>query len=259
MKHIVSKNLSRIIKEEARLRLLRRQRKDQIKSIIVLVQKYAYRLKKPQLRVLLFIIMLLVTTMFFSSAAFAAGSSDIPNIPNEAKWSAALMFAGMATVGAFIGGLRYLLGDSVSGLINQRKDAGNELINNSKDAGNELIANAGNVVDKKVQVVTAAVDDRIVTATNAINPISHVQKLGDNAASLVKKVLTKANDALTSNTGFTNLEEEFKIKLQSGLQQAMTDLDATGDVNMALQNMGQQEIEMLAEYTVISREPSTAG
>ena len=202
----------------------------------------------------------------------------------------ALTIAGTATVGVAILGIRYLimggpvstlLGDSVSGLINKTKDAGNELITSAENAGNELITSAenagnelitsaenagnrwvghaGSTVNQEVRVITAAVDDRIAIVTNAINPVTHVQAMGDRAAGFVKKVLNKANDALTSNSGFAHVEEEVKTRLHTGLQKALANLEKTGDVNTALQNMTQEDMSMLAEYTVISREPSTAG
>ena len=180
----------------------------------------------------------------------------------------ALTIAGTATIGIAILGIRYfimgkpagsLLGDSVSGLIDQAKNAGNELIINAENASNRLIDNAGSTVNQEVRVVTAAVDDRMATVTNAINPVTHVQAMGDKAASLVKKILNKANDALASNTGFAGVEEEVKTRLYTGLQKALVDLDKTGDVNAALQKMPQEDLTMLAEYTVISREPSTTG
>ena len=180
----------------------------------------------------------------------------------------ALTIAGTATVGVAILGIRYLimggpvstlLGDSVSGLINKTKDAGNELITSAENAGNRWVGHAGSTVNQEVRVITAAVDDRIAIVTNAINPVTHVQAMGDRAAGFVKKVLNKANDALTSNSGFAHVEEEVKTRLHTGLQKALANLEKTGDVNTALQNMTQEDMSMLAEYTVISREPSTAG
>lgn len=180
----------------------------------------------------------------------------------------ALTVAGTVTASIVILGIRYLimgdsasglLGDSVSGIIENGKDAANELINNAEASGTRLIDHTANTVNEKVSVITGAVDERIATVTNAINPVTHVQAVGDKAVNFVKKVLNKANDALNSNDGFANVEEEVKTRLHTGLQKALADLNQTGDVNAALQNMSQEEMTMLAEYTVISREPSTVG
>ena len=62
-----------------------------------------------------------------------------------------------------------------------------------------------------------------------------------------------------TNTGFADVDNGAKFRLQSGLQNTLQQLDQTGKVNDALANMSQSDIEMLAEYTVISREASSAG
>lgn len=187
---------------------------------------------------------------------------------NAKDLTSALTIAGVATASIVILGIRYLimgnsatgiLGDSVSGLIDKTKQTGNELITNAENAGNRLIDHVGHTVEKQTGAITGAVDERIETVTHALNPVTHMQAVGDKAVNFVKRVLNKANDALHSNDGFANLEEEVRTRLHTGLQKALADLNQTGDVNAALQNMSQEEMTMLAEYTVISREPSTVG
>lgn len=209
--------------------------------------------------------LLIIQIVFLSAMPIVYAATD-SNIPTEAKWAASMAFAGVATVGAAIAGLRYLCGDSiagllgsVSGLIDQVKAAGNELISNSEAAGIRLVDHTGGVVEQKAEVVTAAVDERLTTITNVVNPVAHVQAMGNKASSFLKTVLNKANEALTSDNGFSSLEEETKLKLQTGLQKALADLEKTGNVETALEHMSPNEMEMLADYTVISREPSTAG
>lgn len=209
-------------------------------------------------------IIILALLLLFPNVAYADG---IDNLLKEHALAGALIIS----ASIMVCGIRYLImGDSAVGLIDKTKNAGNDVISNAKNAGNDVITNAegvgtrlidhaGNTLEQKANGIMSGVDARVTSVSDAINPVSHAQAMGENAVQFVKKVLNKANDALNSNSGFANVEEEVKIRLQTGLQRTLADLDKTGNVNAALQNMTQEDMAMLAEYTVISREPSTAG
>ena len=205
-------------------------------------------------------IIILALLLLFPSVAYADG---IDNLLKEHALAGALIIS----ASIMVCGIRYLImGDSAAGLIDKTaglidktKNAGNDIITNAEGAGTRLIEHAGNTLEQKANGIMTGVDARVSSVSDAINPVSHAQAMGENAVQFVKKVLNKAKDALNSNSGFANVEEEVKIRLQTGLQKTLADLDKSGDVTAALQHMTQEDITMVAEYTVISREPSTAG
>lgn len=196
----------------------------------------------------------------------------MPNekISSEVKLAAALAVVSITTVVTFIGGVYLLLGkaeSAASGLIQQGQTAGQQLITDcntkiiagAKDAGTELIKDAGNTVDHHSQVLLAAVDQRVVGLSNAINPVTQAQAMGNKVTTFLSKALQKISDGLVSNTGVDAAVSPKKVQLTSGLQKALQDLNTTGDPNAALNHFQQSEIDLLTDYLVVSRNPSSTG
>ncbi len=217
-----------------------------------------------------FIIVRVVLMQILFMGVMPVAFAESPGLPNEIKLGAALALAGVVTVSTLVVGARWLMGDSAVGLIDKTKDAGKEIVQDVKgtlgdegdtlkSVGRALIDHAGATADQKTQVILGALDSRIEAFQKLINPVSHAQTLGDSAVRLIKNVLTKATHALNENTGFTDLEQDAKMRFQTALQKTMQELDKTGDVNNALMNMTQDDLELLGSYTWISREPSFTG
>lgn len=281
MKHIVLKNMSRVAKENARLRLLKQQRKNQIKSVIVRIKSVIlFVLKqtgsKGHRLLLLFIIMLLVTTMLLSSAAFAGES---PNSSSEAAgFTVAVAVAGATTVFTFLLGLRYLImGDTASGLIKEGKTAGSELISQGTAAGSELIsqgkAAGSELMDKGKNDATTilgadSAKDLVDQLVSSVNPLTHIraqsQTARDKMGLFVKKILKSchSNDPSPSQwlEGLEGLDSE-KVKASHGFQTLLKALDNPEQIDKFFAETSDEEIESMAEFVLISmsRPNSSAG
>jgi hypothetical protein len=283
-------------KKEAHLRMLRRLRKIQIRSIIVstkkllktyivLIIKLAGKVKTPRVLLLFIVILviLLVTTMLLSSAAFAAGS---PEIPSEAKLALALTFAGVVTVTTFVFSLRYaLFGSTLSEIADKTTDGLNGLCKkyigektthpSSETAGTSGTApeNVVVVTPGQIELTADRILDKVAKTMDArvdrLNPVTYAEGAKDKMVAFIKKVLTYSKADGTGEWA-SNLEshlidgggltDDRKILIQTAIQGLARALEKEGaDIGKAFENIDLETMEAMAEYTCVSVASRSSG